>query len=150
MDWRLIETAPRDGVTIFGENVKLGQRGMVHWNGWEWEIVDGLNNMPMGIGFCPTHWMPLPPAARAWRSAIPIPAPTGEVEKRYDELIMEVSKKHRNETRHETALRYIRQAEQGSRSTHANAQRVEYQRGYGPGDGDTRAALTDHTTKDDE
>ena len=72
MDWRLIETAPRDGVTIFGENVNLGQRGMVHWNGWEWEIVDGLDNMPMGIGFCPTHWMPLPPAAIAALSAIPM------------------------------------------------------------------------------
>lgn len=60
-EWKLIETAPRDGTTVFAQNWQTAQRGMVHFNGQgEWEMVDGLTNMPMGIGFYPTHWMPLP------------------------------------------------------------------------------------------
>lgn len=58
--WQPIETAPRDGTTIFGVNAKLGQRGMVHWNGNEWEMVDGLSNLPMGVGFYPSHWFAIP------------------------------------------------------------------------------------------
>lgn len=59
--WQPIETAPKDGTTIFGANVKLGQRGLVHMNNQgEWELVNGLTNYPMGIGFYPTHWMPEP------------------------------------------------------------------------------------------
>ncbi len=55
--WQPIETAPRDGTTIFGYSRKLGQRGMVHFNSnGEWEMVDGLTNMPAGVGFDPTHW----------------------------------------------------------------------------------------------
>ena len=61
-EWQPIETAPRDGTTVFGESAKMGQRGMVHWNEGEWEMVNGLTNTPMGIGFYPTHWMPLPDA----------------------------------------------------------------------------------------
>ena len=34
-----------------------------------------------------------------------------EVEEKYNELIMAVAKKFTNETRHETALRYIKEAE---------------------------------------
>lgn len=59
--WRAISSAPRDGTTIFGYAYKMGQRGMVSWNGSEWEMVDGLTNLPMGVGFYPTHWLPLPP-----------------------------------------------------------------------------------------
>jgi hypothetical protein len=59
--WRSIETAPRDGTTIFGCSWKMGQRGMVSFNGREWELVNGLTNFPMGVGFYPTHWVPLPP-----------------------------------------------------------------------------------------
>lgn len=59
-DWQPIDTAPKDGTTIFGANWKLGQRGLVHMNHQgEWEMVNGLTNMPMGIGFYPTHWMPM-------------------------------------------------------------------------------------------
>jgi hypothetical protein len=59
--WQPIDTAPRDGTTIFAADWKEGQRGMVHFNAQgEWEMVDGLHNQPMGIGFYPTHWMPLP------------------------------------------------------------------------------------------
>jgi hypothetical protein len=60
-DWQPIETAPKDGTTIFGANVRLAQRGLVHFNAQgEWEMVNGLTNMPMGVGFYPTHWMPEP------------------------------------------------------------------------------------------
>jgi len=38
-------------------------------------------------------------------------------ELKYDELIYEVSKKFPDETRHETALRYIRLAEEKSRNS---------------------------------
>lgn len=37
-----------------------------------------------------------------------------ECEKKYNELLLAVVNKNEGETRHETALRYIRQAEQGS------------------------------------
>lgn len=37
--------------------------------------------------------------------------PVIDYKKLYEELIMEVATKHPNETRHQTALRYIRQAE---------------------------------------
>lgn len=66
--WKPIETAPRDGMTIFAANAKMGQRGMVHFNGIEWEMVDGLTNTPMGIGFYPTHWMHLPESPNAFIS----------------------------------------------------------------------------------
>jgi hypothetical protein len=59
-NWKPIETAPIDGTTVFATNWRLGQRGMVSFNGSEWEMVDGLTNQPMGVGFYPTHWMPLP------------------------------------------------------------------------------------------
>lgn len=61
-EWQPIETAPKDGTTIFAANAKLGQRGLVHMNSnGEWELVDGLTNLPAGIGFYPTHWMHEPP-----------------------------------------------------------------------------------------
>jgi len=37
-----------------------------------------------------------------------------ELKQKYNELIMEVSKKYPNESRHETALRYIRRMEESS------------------------------------
>jgi hypothetical protein len=59
--WQPISDAPRDGTTVFATNWKLGQRGMVSFNGRQWAMVDGLTNRPMGIGLSPTHWLPLPP-----------------------------------------------------------------------------------------
>lgn len=57
MEWQSIESAPNDGRIVFGANCKTGQRGMVHYNEQgEWELIDGLTNLPMGIGFYPTHW----------------------------------------------------------------------------------------------
>lgn len=59
--WQPIESAPKDGTTIFGANAKMGQRGLVHMNSQgEWELVDGLTNYPMGKSFYPTHWLPEP------------------------------------------------------------------------------------------
>lgn len=65
--WQPIETAPGDGKTIFGCDAKNGHRGLVHWNGAEWELVDGITNMPMGVGFYPTHWTALLP--QPWPAA---------------------------------------------------------------------------------
>jgi hypothetical protein len=72
--WRPISEAPRDGTTVFGYAYKSARRGMVSFNGSEWEMVNGLTNLPMGIGFYPTHWTPLldappPPASRETRVA---------------------------------------------------------------------------------
>ena len=39
------------------------------------------------------------------------PQPSAEVERKYHELLYAVQKKHPDESRHETALRYIQQAE---------------------------------------
>lgn len=59
--WQPIESAPKDGTTIWAENWKMAQRGMVYLNmQGEWELVDGMTNLPTGKGFYPTHWMPLP------------------------------------------------------------------------------------------
>ena len=61
MEWKTIETAPIDGAQFFGQNWRTGQRGILYRNKqWEWELIDGMTNTPMGIGFYPTHWMPLP------------------------------------------------------------------------------------------
>lgn len=60
-NWQPIEKAPKDGTSIYGQNWKTAQRGIVHMNiQGEWELVDGLTNLPMGKGFYPTHWQSLP------------------------------------------------------------------------------------------
>jgi hypothetical protein len=45
-----------------------------------------------------------------WRSTV-IKTACPKLQKKYNELIMAVGNKYPNETRHETALRYIQQAE---------------------------------------
>ena len=42
---------------------------------------------------------------------VPQPVLRTDIEEKYNELIMAVAKKFTNETRHETALRYIKEAE---------------------------------------
>ena len=60
-EWQPIKTAPRDGTIIYGESWKSGQRGLIYFNSeGEWELVNGMNNLPMGIGFYPTNWMHVP------------------------------------------------------------------------------------------
>lgn len=54
--WRPIDSAPRDRTTIFACDDKNGHRGLVSFNGREWECVHPLHNTPMGVGFYPTHW----------------------------------------------------------------------------------------------
>ena len=48
------------------------------------------------------------------------PAGDGGITKLYHELLYQVATKHPGETRHETALRYIRNAERGSNQTQAS------------------------------
>ena len=60
--WRPIAEAPRDGKTVWCHNAKMAQRGMAHWNGEAWQMVNGLTNYPVkGATFQPTHFRPLPP-----------------------------------------------------------------------------------------
>ena len=62
--WQSIETAPKDRV-IFGYDIESKNQGCVQYNkewelvGAEWELV-GADGSGLGIGFFPTHWMPLP------------------------------------------------------------------------------------------
>ena len=44
------------------------------------------------------------------------PAGDPNIKDKYYELILAVERKHRGETRHETALRYIKEAEKGNNS----------------------------------
>lgn len=44
-----------------------------------------------------------------------------KLQRDYDELIMAVARKHHGETRHQTALRYIQEAERAALSGVANA-----------------------------
>jgi hypothetical protein len=57
MDWRPIETAPKDEMVIGYED---GMMRLVLWEG-EWKCV-GADVRP--FWFNPTHWMPLPTAPR--------------------------------------------------------------------------------------
>ena len=60
-EWQPIKTAPRDGTIIYGESWKTAQRGLIYFNSeGEWELINGMNNLPMGIGFYPTNWMHVP------------------------------------------------------------------------------------------
>lgn len=47
--------------------------------------------------------------------------PTADISAKYHELLYQVSRKHPGESRHETALRYIQQAERGSDKAQACA-----------------------------
>lgn len=58
--WRAdMENAPKDGTRIWALDDATGYLGKVAFDGFEWECIS-YNDMPMGIGFYPTHWMPLP------------------------------------------------------------------------------------------
>lgn len=57
--WQPIETAPRNYKPIWGCDSERGFEAKVCHNGTEWECISH-DNFPMGIGFYPTHWMPLP------------------------------------------------------------------------------------------
>lgn len=61
--WQPIEVAPRHHKPIWGCDFVRGYDAKILHNGSEWECVSH-DNFPMGIGFYPTHWMPLPEAAQ--------------------------------------------------------------------------------------
>lgn len=58
-EWKLIETAPKHFKPILGCDPSKGYEAIVVHNGREWECLS-FDSYPMGIGFYPTHWMPLP------------------------------------------------------------------------------------------
>lgn len=58
--WREIETAPRDGTVILGADFERGYRGLVLYQPPEWHMVNLSCDKTIGMGFYPTHWMPLP------------------------------------------------------------------------------------------
>lgn len=57
--WQPIETAPKHYKPILACNPDKGYEAIVVHNGAEWELLSH-DGFPMGIGFYPTHWMPLP------------------------------------------------------------------------------------------
>ena len=58
--WRSdMENAPRHYKPILACDIENGHEGIVVHNGSEWECLS-FNSFPMGVGFYPTHWMPLP------------------------------------------------------------------------------------------
>lgn len=58
-EWRDIATAPKHSKPIWGCDVLHGFDAKILHNGREWECVS-FDNFPMGVGFYPTHWQPLP------------------------------------------------------------------------------------------
>ena len=59
-EWQPIETAPIDR-PILATSAIYGQWAIVEANEFaEWECLS-FELSPMGVGFYPTHWMPLPP-----------------------------------------------------------------------------------------
>lgn len=57
--WMPIEAAPKNYKPIWGCDLKRGYEAKVLHNGTEWECVSH-DGFPMGVGFYPTHWQPLP------------------------------------------------------------------------------------------
>ena len=57
--WFPIETAPKHYKPIHAINVEHGYEAIVAHNGTEWECIS-FDSFPMGVGFYPTHWQPLP------------------------------------------------------------------------------------------
>lgn len=58
MQWRAIETAPKDGTRVLLYRAGLGESMAVAWFSHdfdEWTPVNG------SVFPCPTHWLPLPP-----------------------------------------------------------------------------------------
>lgn len=70
------------------------------------QAIAALEQELASLGGCPIHQKP----------ALPSHSEAIEQAARYYELLYAVSMKHEGETRHETALRYIRQAERGGSS----------------------------------
>jgi hypothetical protein len=60
-EWQSIDTAPRDGNTaILAISVPHQQAGLVVYNKQgEWEALS-VGGTPLGVGFYPTHWLPIP------------------------------------------------------------------------------------------
>lgn len=57
--WQPIETAPKHYKPILGCDPSMGYEAIVVHNGREWECLS-FNSYPLGVGFYPTHWHPLP------------------------------------------------------------------------------------------
>lgn len=58
-EWQDISTAPKNFKPILACNPARGHEAIVVHNGLEWELLS-YDGFPMGAGFYPTHWVPLP------------------------------------------------------------------------------------------
>ena len=60
--WRPIETAPKDGTSILvSDGAEVDQAEFWDDRGY-WVAIGGKCAAGNGLGYDPTHWMPLPPA----------------------------------------------------------------------------------------
>lgn len=76
--WQTMETAPRHYKPIYACDVVRCYEGKVAHNGAEWELISH-DGFPMGVGFYPTHWRPLPDLPKPPSPNHPItPADEGE------------------------------------------------------------------------
>jgi len=57
--WQDIKTAPKNGYPIYAIDNKSHLNGKVCFVNGDWEQIN-VHGECMGIGFYPTHWMPLP------------------------------------------------------------------------------------------
>ncbi|MBY3073424.1 DUF551 domain-containing protein [Rhizobium laguerreae] len=73
-EWQDISTAPRNYKPIWACNPQKGHEGIVVHNGSEWELLSH-DGFPMGVGFYPTHWMPLPAPPITNPDSAPPPTP---------------------------------------------------------------------------
>ena len=70
-----------------------------------------LDNFLQGFTYAIAEGMKANPVENFVRQGVSQPVLRTDIEEKYNELIMAVATKFTNETRHETALRYIKEAE---------------------------------------
>lgn len=67
LEWRTIDSAPRDGSTVLVAHASNGAIFCAAWENDAW--IDGAtNSFDEPVEYSPSHWLPLPPAPAKWPS----------------------------------------------------------------------------------